>query len=234
MKNFLFFLLIPFFIYSKDPIFDLSHKYIILEPNDKKENLTIFGFNKKKGFLIIKVLGPQQKVILQKKSKFFGMWTWEKSGEFSYPALYHYYTNEKSDQIDFKIKKDLFDNIKLIGKDDDNLKKDLIEKKRSIGLFLVKNNAFRPVDSTNSNFFRVSLKMPYLAPPGEYLIIMELYNKKGKLLGSDKKKINVYKTGLNSFIFDVAHKYSFFYGLLAAIIALFFGIIAGYLFRKVI
>ena len=51
------------------------------------------------------------------------MWTWGKTGEFSYPSLNHYYTNNKTNQIDFEIKKDLYDNIKLIGKDDDNLKK---------------------------------------------------------------------------------------------------------------
>ena len=50
------------------------------------------------------------------------MWSWSKTGEFIYPGLFHYYTN-KDDEIDFEVKKDLFDNVKLIGKDDDNLKK---------------------------------------------------------------------------------------------------------------
>ena len=59
----------------------------------------------------------------------------QKTGEFSYPSLFHYYTNVKNNEIDFLVKKDLVDNIKLIGKDDDNLKKDLIEKKMSIDLF---------------------------------------------------------------------------------------------------
>ena len=52
------------------------------------------------------------------------MWTWNKTGEFSYPSLFHYYTNVKDNDVDFNVKKDLVDNIKLIGKDDDNLKKD--------------------------------------------------------------------------------------------------------------
>ena len=60
------------------------------------------------------------------------MWSWNKTGEFIYPGLFHYYTNKNDDEIDFEVKKDLFDNVILIGKDNDNLKKDLIEKKMSL------------------------------------------------------------------------------------------------------
>ena len=95
----------------------------------KKDNdFTIYGFSDSKRTLVLKIAGPKQKVILQKKKKILGMWTWGKTGEFSASSLNHYYTNNKTNQIDFEIKKDLYDNIKLIEKDDDNLKKDLIEK----------------------------------------------------------------------------------------------------------
>ena len=86
------------------------------------------------------------------------MWTWGKTGEFSYPSLNHYYTNNKTNQIDFKIKKDLYDNIKLIGKDDDNLKKDLIEKKMSIDLFKIKNNSFNTINKDVPSLFKNSHK----------------------------------------------------------------------------
>ena len=110
-------------------IFDISNSQITLGNENKVNDFTIYGFSDSKQTLVLKITGPRQKVILQKKKKILGMWTWGKTGEFSYPSLNHYYTNNKTNQIDFEIKKDLFDNIKLIGKDDDNLKKDLIEKK---------------------------------------------------------------------------------------------------------
>ena len=56
------------------------------------------------------------------------MWSWNKTGEFVYPGLFHYYTNKNDDEIDFEVKKDLFDNVKLVGEDNDNLKRDLIKK----------------------------------------------------------------------------------------------------------
>ena len=103
-------------------IFDVSNSQITLGNENKVNDFTIYGFSDSKQTLVLKITGPRQKVILQKKKKILGMWTWGKTGEFSYPSLNHYYTNNKTNQIDFEIKKDLFDNIKLIGKDDDNLK----------------------------------------------------------------------------------------------------------------
>ena len=57
------------------------------------------------------------------------MWSWNKTGEFVYPGLFHYYTNKNDDEIDFEVKKDLFDNVKLVGEDNDNLKKRSNKKK---------------------------------------------------------------------------------------------------------
>ena len=123
--------------------FDVSDKTIIINENSIEPDFIIYGYTDSNDFLVLKIQGPKQKVILQKKKKILNMWTWNKTGEFTYSGLSHYYTNNQDKEIDFEIKKDLVDNIKLLGKDDDNLKRDLIEKKRSIGLFLIKNNQTR-------------------------------------------------------------------------------------------
>ena len=87
---------------------------------------------------------------------------WNKTGEFSYPSLFHYYTNIKSSEIDFHVKKDLVDNIKLIGKDDDNLKKELIDKKMSIDLFSIKNESFELLSDGIPVFFKIPVKFQKL------------------------------------------------------------------------
>ncbi len=120
-------------INSQVLIFDLSERNIKISKDDLNADFTIFGYTNSTSSLVLKIKGPSQKVILQKKNKIFGMWSWSKTGEFIYPGLFHYYTNKDDDEIDFEVKKDLFDNVKLIGKDDDNLKKDLIEKKNVTG-----------------------------------------------------------------------------------------------------
>ena len=88
-------------------IFDVSNSKITLGNKKKENDFTIYGFSDSKRTLVLKITGPKQKVILQKKKKILGMWTWGKTGEFSYPSLNHYYTNNKTNQIDFEIKKDL-------------------------------------------------------------------------------------------------------------------------------
>ncbi len=226
------FSLISLKLYAKQTAFDLSSEKIKIDFEDSEPNLIIFGYKKSKGFVVLKIRGPQQKVILQNKKKILGMWTWKKSGEFTYPALYHFYTNKKSNDIDFRIKKDLFDNIKLKGKDNDNLKKDLIEKKRALGLFMVKNSSLVSIEETTPNFFKIPIEVPFNAPTGIYTVILELFDKNGKLLESSTKKVTVEKTGLNSMIFYLAHRYSFFYGFVSVIIAILLGISAGLIFRR--
>ncbi|MDC3090872.1 TIGR02186 family protein [Rickettsiales bacterium] len=127
-----------------------------------------------------------RKLFYKKKTKFLNMWTWKKSGEFSYPSLFHFYTNFKSEDIDFRVKKNLHDNIKLVGKDDDNLKKDLIEKKMSLGLFHVKNNSFEPIDKNDNTFFKIPVKLPHNALAGKYEISMEVF-KKNKLVSKKSR-----------------------------------------------
>ena len=224
-------IIIPWNIISNELIFDVSQKKVILSNDDLEPDFTIYGFSDSPKSLVLKITGPNQKVVLQKKTKIFGMWTWNKTGEFSYPSLFHYYTNIENNEIDFLVKKDLVDNIKLIGKDDDNLKKDLIEKKMSIDLFLIKNNAFKLLNQNVQNFFKIPVKLPKNCPAGKYLVSMNLMDKGSKF---ETKKIEIFveKPGISSFIFKFAHKFSFIYGIFSAIIAIGLGISAGLIFKR--
>ena len=227
---FLFFLR-SFEVKSNILIFDVSHQKVSISGDSKKTNFTIYGFSDSPKNLVLKITGPNQKVVLQKKKKVFGMWTWNKTGEFSYPSLFHYYTNIKNNDIDFHVKKDLVDNIKLIGKDDDNIKKELIDKKMSIDLFSIKNESFELLSEGIPVFFKIPVKLPKNSPAGKYLVSMNLMDQGSKF---ETKKIEVFieKPGVSSFVFEFAHKFSFLYGVFSAIIAIGLGITAGLIFKK--
>ncbi len=233
-RNFLLlFFLISFVkqVESEILIFDLSEKFIEISQDSIDPDFSIFGFTDSKRSLVLKIKGPDQKVILQNKKKVFGMWSWNKTGEFIYPGLFHYYTNKNDDEIDFEVKKDLFDNVILIGKDNDNLKKDLIEKKMSLGLFLIKNNSFEVVNKNLANFFKIPVKLPKNSPEGTYTVTLNIIDSINNF-ESKKLRINVYKPGLSSLIFKFAHNFSFIYGLFSAIIAIGLGLSAGLIFRR--
>ena len=218
-------------IKSQVLIFDLSERNIKISKDDLNADFTIFGYTNSTSSLVLKIKGPGQKVILQKKNKIFGMWSWSKTGEFIYPGLFHYYTNKDDDEIDFEVKKDLFDNVKLIGKDDDNLKKDLIEKKMSLDLFRIKNNSFQTINKKIPNFFKIPVKLPKNSPEGIYTVSLNIMDSINNF-ESKKIEIKVSKPGLSSFIFKFAHKFSFIYGLFSAMIAIGLGLSAGFVFRK--
>ncbi len=216
---------------SKILIFDLSKKNIELSDQSKDPDFIIFGFTDSDQPLVIKVKGPEQKVILQKKTKVLGMWSWSKTGEFVYPGLFHYYTNKNSEDIDFEIKKDLFDNIKLIGRDNDNLKRDLIEKKMSINLFLIQNDSFEVINEKLPNFFKIPVKLPKNSPSGKYSVSLSIMDSMNNF-ESPQKYVFVEKLGLSATVFKMAHKYSFIYGVFSAMIAIGLGFFAGIIFRK--
>lgn len=234
IKVIIFLFLIPLGALSKTLSVAVSSDKVLTKPNQYEVNVTIFGYNERPGSLILKIIGPQQQVILQNKKKIFGVWTWSKTGEFTYPAFYHFYSNKPSEKIDFKIQKEMFDNIKLQGKDNDNLKKDLIQNKESVGLFSREKKEFFLVNESNPNFFKIPLTIPYSAPTGKYTVILENLSSTGELKKSVKKYFNIEKQGLNSLVYYFAHKFSFLYGMLSAILAILFGLGAGYVFRKLI
>ena len=95
---FIFLILTSEGLSSESLIFDLSEREIEISKKNKSPDFTIFGFTNSESSLVLKIKGPSQKVILQKKNKVVGMWSWNKTGN-CYPGLFHYYTNKNDDEI---------------------------------------------------------------------------------------------------------------------------------------
>lgn len=228
--SFIFVFLFSSCLDSKNFSFDVSRNLIHLDKNFEP-TFNIFGYNNFNNEIFLKIKGPTQSVILQKKKKIFNIWTWKRSGKFTFPSLFHFYTNKLSQTSEFKIKKQMFDEIKVFGKDNDNLKRDLIENKMKSQLFLIKNDAFEDVDKNIKGFFKIPVNIPFNANPGKYVISLETLNSKEIL--KKEKIIFIKKPGINSFIYKFAHQLSLLYGLFCAIIAISLGLAAGYFFRRI-
>ena len=78
---------------------------------------------------------------------------------------------------------------------------------------------YNPVTKKNARYFP------------DFVVNIE---KDGKIIKKKEKSIKVNKMGFNSFIFTLAHKFSFIYGIISVLIAISFGIIAGVIFRKIL
>ena len=69
IKVIIFLFLIPLGALSKTLSVAVSSDKVLTKPNQNEVNVTIFGYNERPGSLILKIIGPQQKVILQNKKK---------------------------------------------------------------------------------------------------------------------------------------------------------------------
>ena len=77
--NFLKIIVIIIFIFVTNSveasklIFDISNSHITLSNKKKDSDFTVYGFSDSKQTLVLKITGPRQKVILQKKKNFWNV-----------------------------------------------------------------------------------------------------------------------------------------------------------------
>ncbi|WP_422372587.1 TIGR02186 family protein [Hoeflea sp.] len=79
--------------------------------------------------------------------------------------------------------------------------------------------------------FKASVRLPANIPVGQHQVRAVLY-KNGEFVMEKVIPLRVVKTGLEQFIFNLAHTYSFFYGLIAVMIAIVTGWLGSVIFRK--
>ena len=57
--------------------------------------------------------------------------------------------------------------------------------------------------------------------------------RKGNLISQEESKIKIDKTGISANIYNVAQNFSAIYGIIAVIVALFFGWFTNFIFRRI-
>jgi uncharacterized protein (TIGR02186 family) len=104
----------------------------------------------------------------------------------------------------------------------------LIRNKRREGLYLPEGRVtFLP----GRKLFRTTIRFPANVPVGTYSILVYVV-RDGQIVGSQTHPLVINKTGVEAEVFDFAHRYSAFYGLIAVALAAFAGWGAGQIFRK--
>jgi uncharacterized protein (TIGR02186 family) len=96
-------------------------------------------------------------------------------------------------------------------------------------------NLFQQVDRgvvfLAPQLFRAGISVPATAPLGNYEVTVMLFGD-GAPLATEKSNFEVVKTGFEAGVANLAHGQSFNYGLLTAMLALCFGWLANYMFRR--
>ena len=187
------------------------------------------------------IRGPTRAITLREKQKIAGIWLNADSTEFhSVPAYYAIASSRPLSQIvDSKTaaiyelgldKLQLSPTGEVDAAEQRRFISGLVDLNRRGGLF--RQNA-GTVEITDQVLYRARLQIPSSVPVGLYTAETLLIRDGRVIVADDNVQIRIDKTGFEQFVTIVAQDYSLLYGLIAVLISVARGWLAGIAFRRI-
>lgn len=219
---------------------DLSSRQIEITTGFTGTSLLLFGAIDGAGDVIVVVRGPRREVVVRRKERVAGIWVNGSAQNFeSVPGYYFVASSRPLTDIASEATLDRLQigidrvHLRVAGSPPPAQAKvfrtGLVDLKKVQGLFSV---APARVSVVDERLFRADLTFPANVPTGPYTADVYLF-RGGEVVGSTRTTLAVRKAGLEAAVYDFAHQHSAIYGILAIMIALFAGWLAGAIFRKV-
>lgn len=240
--------------WSKPLAADISSHYITLSSGFKGTQLMLFGARNDAGDVIVVVRGPARKAVVRKKEKVSGIWINRQSQNFDrIPGFYVMKTSRPFDEI---MKSSYFEALgigeqaaitpflpALDGSPTprDSAQQMMHDPKRkdfatSLLQYLSSNELYASnsgaVEFIEETLFKTTINFPDTTPRGIYTAEVYLFSD-GVLVGSYTFPIEVFKVGLDAFIYQSAQEHPALYGLGAVLLALAIGWAASEIFRRI-
>ncbi len=208
--------------------------------------LILFGVRNAPGDLVVVVRGPTRDAMIRKKQRTFGIWVNRESESFN--AIPGFYAMAASRAYE-NIPKSIYFDALQIGyeeaiqplrmKDTTALSEEerahreifaraLLRELRDQRLYQTQVEA---ITFVGGGLFRTTIPFPDNTPTGTYTAEVYLFGD-GELIGMHTTPIYVYKSGVDSWIYTLAHETPALYGVLAITLALFGGMFAIKLFDR--
>ncbi|WP_068080616.1 TIGR02186 family protein [Polycladidibacter stylochi] len=191
--------------------------------------------------LVVVVEGPKERVVTWRKERILGLWINANSRTYTnVPSFYAVHTSGPLSDIGteetLKQQRIGLQNLPLApiyekGQDVSErqlFKSALIRKKQEADLYAQREGAITFLSPT---LFSTTVPLPSNIAVGEYTITTYLYHGSA-LLTSQTQHLHVAKTGFEQHTYALAHEKPLLYGLVAVLLALFTGWLAGMIFRK--
>ena len=188
------------------------------------------------------VAGPRQTVVTRKKERVLGIWTNTDSRTFinvpSYLAMLSTRPTEQFASPDTIRQMRLnLDSVVLpqqIGPDqgdpgaNDAFRMNFVRLKTAHRLYSQKTNAVTLLTPT---VFRAEITLPAETPIGSYDVDVRVFVDR-QMVARGNSAFEIVKVGFEQFVATAARDYGFFYGLTAAMMAMFTGWFASVVFRR--
>jgi uncharacterized protein (TIGR02186 family) len=205
-------------------IADLSTHTIEIHANFSGAELLLYGARNEPGDLIVLARGPAADLRLRRKEKIAGMWMHVESMRFSSVPLYYALasTAPLATLLDVSQRRALGIGADMViaeaagGESAFNapLEQQLVQR----GWF----SAATPIRFFGETLFKSTLMFPDSLARGDYTAEIYLVEG-GKIISSQTIPFRAFKTGLDAWIFDMAHERPWIYGIAAIFLAMMFG-----------
>ncbi len=229
---FLFIYAIPGFAFNHSP----QTIYIGAQYNGKK--LYVHGELKKDEDAIVQILGSEEESHFKQKGKVWGIF-WMTVAHLNFkhsPSVFLVYAPPS---LSNSIKKlglgyeTLFSKIKIepTPKNKKQILKEFLKLKEKDKLYAINKDGVKYSYKGDIKNFQAIIYLPPKIPPGKYRIKVYKIDPNKQITGIEEDSFQIKLTGFPKFISDMAFNHSLIYGILAVIIAVFAGLLMGFLFK---
>ena len=219
-------------------IADLSSREIAITTGFAGTELLLFGAVDGTGDIVVVVRGPKRREIVRRKERVAGVWVTGRSVAFDdVPAFYFLAStrplHEFASAAVLAPKRIGAANLRIVpvsradvGRAD--FRRALLRNKARSGLYDENQGAVKVM---GGRLFRTRVFFPSNVPTGSYAAEVYLM-RNGVIISDQSTPLVVRKVGLEADIFQFAHQHSALYGIIAIVIALGAGWLAGVVFRR--
>ena len=230
-------------------VIDLSERDIEIRYSFNGADLILFGSvgavdlaaGEDQFDIVVVVRGPEEPAVVRRKGRVGGV-IWVNGESFSFPAAPGYYAVaanraliDIADSPTYAASGIGFENLGLVM--DGDLSADDRKAAFQDALFRIRTNQGlyrQEVDSVTlvgEGLFRTDIRLPANVPVGEFFVDAYVFVR-GEMRAKDRIALTVNKAGFERAVYSFANQHPFFYGLVAVIIALLAGWLAGVIGKK--
>lgn len=236
--------------HAENLVTSLSSDQVLIESNFTGAEIVIFGQVGRDGQtvarpgnydLAVVLRGPEQVVTTRRKDRFLGLWVNREAETFyAVPSFYVMSSTRPPTEMGHRTMLEKYGiginylNLPISPQsevpvsDRDDFRDAFLRLRRQQGVF---SEQAGKVEFLTDSLFRTTISLPATTPVGVYTVDTYLIHE-GAMLATQEKGLTVAKTGFEQMAFDLAHQRPALYGVLAVVIAVFTGWLAGVVFRK--
>ncbi|WP_310620972.1 TIGR02186 family protein [Flexibacterium corallicola] len=191
--------------------------------------------------LVVVVEGPPERVTTWRKERILGVWINSNSRVYpNVPSFYAVHSSAPLEEVSWEITlRQLRTGLSHLpvsppglhfasSEDRIAFEDAFIRKRVEDGLYSERSDA---IEFLSPSLFATTIPLPANISTGTFSITTYLYSGE-VLLASQRKKLVVKKTGFEQYTYSLAQKHSAVYGIIAVLLALSTGWLAGVIFRR--